>query len=335
MMEPVWLEVALNGPWSRTLQPNIPVQADEIVAEALACAEEGAAIIHFHPYDPQSGRQRDAYEIYAPIIERIRARADVICYGTLPFTGSADASGPLTAAQRFEAVGKLARAGLVEWTVVDPGSLNIAHYDDIAQGKDGIVYTNPESHARYGLELARAHGVTPSYAIYEPGFMRLGAALHRASPGTPMPVYRLMFSRDFAFGFPPEDWAVDTYIRLLDVEHPGAPWMIAGLGVELDGLIDIAVGHGGHVRVGLEDAPMNAPSTNLALVRQARRRIEGAGGRLADAARVRDRLASGPAKLVGPGLASADPCRLCCKDWRQSEVGCRSAPIRRLLRNGG
>ena len=29
------------------------------------------------------------------------------------------------------------------------------------------------------------------------------------------------------------------------------------------------------------------------------------------------------------------PNRLCCKDWRQSEVGCRSAPIRRLLRNGG
>ena len=26
---------------------------------------------------------------------------------------------------------------------------------------------------------------------------------------------------------------------------------------------------------------------------------------------------------------------LCCKDWRQSQVGCRSAPIRRLLRNGG
>src|SRR3546814_5155911 len=25
---------------------------------------------------------------------------------------------------------------------------------------------------------------------------------------------------------------------------------------------------------------------------------------------------------------------LCCKDWWQSEVGCRSAPIRRLLRTG-
>ncbi|MBO9380869.1 hypothetical protein GG804_29360 [Sphingomonas histidinilytica] len=35
------------------------------------------------------------------------------------------------------------------------------------------------------------------------------------------------------------------------------------------------------------------------------------------------------------GLAPAFIKRLCCKDWRQSQVGCRSAPIRRLLRNGG
>lgn len=38
-----------------------------------------------------------------------------------------------------------------------------------------------------------------------------------------------------------------------------------------------------------------------------------------------------PAQACKPG----DVCGLCCKDWRQSEVGCRSAPIRRLLRNGG
>ena len=34
-------------------------------------------------------------------------------------------------------------------------------------------------------------------------------------------------------------------------------------------------------------------------------------------------------------IADGKTWRLCCKDWRQSEVGCRSAPIRRLLRNGG
>ena len=38
---------------------------------------------------------------------------------------------------------------------------------------------------------------------------------------------------------------------------------------------------------------------------------------------------------AGAGANLSRRTRLCCKDWRQSEVGCRSAPIRRLLRNGG
>lgn len=293
-MAPTWLEVAINGPWSRTRQPHMPVHIDEIVEAALACAAEGAAIIHFHAYDPVTGRQRDDYEIYAPIIERIRARADVICYGTLPFAGSIDAPQPLSPAQRYAAVDKLVAAGLVEWSVVDPGSTNISHYTDIAAGKEGFVYANPESHVRYGLDLARRRGITPSYAIYEPGFMRLGAALHRAYPGAPVPIYRLMFSQHIAFGLPPADWALDAYLQLLTLEHPGAPWMIAGLGVELGALMSQAVARGGHVRVGLEDSPMGCPDDNLTLVRRARQRIESAGGTLATAAQVRERLRQAP-----------------------------------------
>ncbi len=289
-----WLEVSINGPWPRTRQPNMPVLADEIVEAALACAAAGASIIHFHAYDPQTGRQRDDYEIYAPIIERIRAKADVICYGTLPFAGSIDAPSPLSPAQRYAAVDKLVRAGLIEWSVVDPGSTNISHYADIATGKEGFVYANPESHVRYGLGLAQQHGITPSYAIYEPGFLRLGAALHRAYPGAPVPIYRFMFSQHIAFGFPPADWALDAYLRLLAQEQPNAPWMIAGLGVELGDLMGEAVKRGGHVRVGLEDSPMGCPHDNLTLVRQARQRIESAGGTLANATQVRERLRQAP-----------------------------------------
>jgi uncharacterized protein (DUF849 family) len=75
MTQHVWLEVAVNGPWSHRLRPNIPVSADETVSDAVACAEAGAAIVHLHAYGPATGRQRDDYEIYAPLIERIRAAA--------------------------------------------------------------------------------------------------------------------------------------------------------------------------------------------------------------------------------------------------------------------
>jgi hypothetical protein len=295
MQDPTWLEVAVNGPWSRSRQPNIPLTADEIVEAALACAAEGASIIHFHAYDETTGRQRDDYEIYAPIIERIRAKADVICYGTLPFAGSVDAPSPLSPAQRYSAVEQLVQAGLIEWSVVDPGSTNISHYSDMASGKEGFVYANPENHIRHGLEIAQRRQITPSYAIYEPGFMRLGAALHRAYPGAPIPIYRLMFSQHIAFGFPPEDWALDAYLKLLETEQPGAPWMVAGLGVELGELITAAVQRGGHVRVGLEDAPMGSTGNNVAMVKAARAQIEAAGAVIATAAQVRERLRRGAA----------------------------------------
>lgn len=289
------LEIAVNGPWGRNRQPNIPVRADEIVEAALACAGEGAAVVHFHAYDEATGRQRDDYEIYAPIIERIRSRADVICYGTLPFAGSVDAAQPMSPGDRYAAVDRLVQAGLLEWSVVDPGSTNLALLSDIAAGRPGFVYANPESHIRHGLALAQRRDITPSYAIYEPGFLRLGAALHRCYPGAPVPIYRFMFSQDIAFGFPPEPWALDAYLRLLAIEHPGAPWMVAGLGVELGELVDAAVAQGGHVRVGLEDAPFGCAHDNVALLRAARRRIEGGGGRLGSAAQLRERLRSAAA----------------------------------------
>ena len=290
MKNPVWLEVALNGPWSRERQPAIPVHADEIVEDAIACAAEGASIIHFHPYDPVTGRQRDDYEIYAPIIERIRAKVDVICYGTLPFAGDVDAKDALSPEKRYAAVEKLASAGLIEWSVVDPGSTNISTRKDVASGKQGFVYSNPESHIRHGLDLCHRHKLTPSYAIYEPGFMRLGAALRRTVSDMSPPVYRLMFSDNFTFGFPPEEWALEAYVRLLGIEEPDAQWMVAGLGVQIDPLVDFAVTHGGHIRVGLEDAPLGHAVSNVEQVRAARARIERNGGTAATAAQVRERL---------------------------------------------
>ncbi len=286
----VWLEVALNGPWSRERQPAMPITEDEIVEQAIACAREGASIIHFHPYDPVTQRQRDAYELYAPVIERIRSAVDVICYGTLPFTGDVDARDSVSAAQRFAAVEKLATSGLLEWSVVDPGSTHIATLAALPHGHEGFLYSNPESHVRHGLELCRQYGLHPSYAIYEPAFMRLGAALANCYPGVPQPVYRLMFSDTLSFGFPPRDWAIDAYLKLLDETAPEAPWMVAGLGAEVAPLIEGIVARGGHVRVGLEDTPMSHTIGNIAQTRDARARIEAAGGRLANADEIRASL---------------------------------------------
>jgi 3-keto-5-aminohexanoate cleavage enzyme len=281
-----WLEVALNGPWGRGLQPRIPVSVREIVADGIACAKEGAAIVHVHAYDAATGRQRDDAETYRRIIEGIREQQDVIVYPTLPLAGGPDAPEPMAAAARFGAVEELARRGLLEWVVIDPGSVNFTHYDRLATG-EGFVYLNPESHIRHGLRLAAQHRFHPSYAIYEPGFLRLGAALHRQFPKAPVPVYRFMFSDGFAWGFPPRAYALDAYLRLLEAEAPAAPWMIAGLAVDIRPLIEAAIARAGHVRVGLEDAPFQSMWRNQDWVRLAASAIENGGGRVATATAIR------------------------------------------------
>ncbi|HZP75157.1 MAG TPA: 3-keto-5-aminohexanoate cleavage protein [Pseudolabrys sp.] len=287
---PVWIEAALNGPWSRARQPRIPISVDEIVADGVACARAGAAVIHLHAYDPVSGVQNDDPHAYAAIIEGIRAKEDVIVYPTIPFLQSAAAFAPNAAAARFSAVEALAQRGLLEWAVVDPGSINLASLTAAAAGQAGAVYLNPDEHILRGLALAARYRFVPSYAIYEPGFLRLGAALSRGVQGCPPPIYRFMFSDTFSFGFAPRDYALDAYLALLNDTAPGAPWMIAGLGVDIRPLVPHALARGGHIRVGLEDAPFGTELSNIAWVEEAVSLVSAAGERPATAAEIRQQL---------------------------------------------
>lgn len=281
-----WLEVALNGAWTRARQPRIPVSVEEIVQEGIACVEAGAAIVHAHAYDETTGRQTQDADVYARIIDGIRNRVDAIVYPTVAAPGLGQEAGRSGMQQRFAHIEELARRGLIEWAAVDPGSANFSLYDEVIEDKPGFVYVNSEQDVRYGLSLAMRYRLHPSYAIYEPGFVRLGAGLHwRAS--CPAPVYRFMFSSGYTFSFPPEDYALTAYLKLLDQVAPGAFWMVAGLQVDVLPMIPRAVAEGGHVRVGLEDAPWGSEKSNVEWVREAVQRIENAGGVLASAQAVR------------------------------------------------
>jgi uncharacterized protein (DUF849 family) len=289
-MRKVWIEVALNGPWSRKRQPGIPDTVEAIVTEGIACASAGACIIHVHAYDG-GGPQTFDWQVYARIIEGIRAKVDVPVYPSIPSAGIGIGPLPDEAAQRFAHVEALAARGLLEFAVIDPGSVNFTELKIGPQTPAAPTYLNPEAHVRHALAFAKRYNFHPAYAIYEPGFTRAGAALARAA-GAKTPIYRFMFSDTFAYGFPPKPYGLDAHLALLGEEAPGAPWMIAGLGVDIRPLIPQAVQRGGHVRVGLEDAPFGTAASNVALVEEAAGLIRAAGGEPATVAEMRTALAA-------------------------------------------
>ncbi len=283
-MRKVWIEVALNGAWSRKLQPGIPDTVEKIVEEGIACARAGAAIVHTHAY-VNGGAQTFDWQVYARIIEGIRAQVDVPVYPSYPAVPRSD----VPAAARFAHIEALAKRGLIEFAVIDPGSVNFTLTSAKADARPADTYLNPEAHVRHALDFAARNGLHPAFAIYETGFTRAGAALARAA-GVKPPIYRFMFSEKFAFGFPAKPYALAAHLALLQDEAPGAPWMIAGLAVDSRPLIGEAVARGGHVRVGLEDAPLGTLVGNVAWVEEAVRLVREAGGEPATAAEVRKEL---------------------------------------------
>jgi uncharacterized protein (DUF849 family) len=263
---PVIIEAALNGGTPRERNPKVPRSVDEIVTDALACIEAGAAIVHNHNDDPVIGRPVHDAAPYLAAFGRIRkAVPNAILYPTM----GGGAPG-VTMARRYAHVEALTRAGLLRMGLVDPGSLNFGGLDT-----DGVpaavesIYQNTYADTRYMMDWCRAHALGPSISIFEPGFLRLALAYHAAGALPRGAQVKLYFSGGSpGFGLPPTTASLDAYLAMLD--GSGLPWSAAVLGGDVLATIgEEAVRRGGHLRVGLEDFGGSRTPTNLELVQEA------------------------------------------------------------------
>ena len=55
-----------------SMSPYLPITPDQIVADALAAVEAGAAVVHLHARDPETGRPSPAPKIFAKFMPRIK-----------------------------------------------------------------------------------------------------------------------------------------------------------------------------------------------------------------------------------------------------------------------
>ena len=64
MSRTVFIEAALNGPWSQSRQPLMPVTTSDLITDGINCAKAGASIIHIHVYDPNTGKQFEDFDLH-------------------------------------------------------------------------------------------------------------------------------------------------------------------------------------------------------------------------------------------------------------------------------
>ncbi|MFC1654419.1 3-keto-5-aminohexanoate cleavage protein [Myxococcota bacterium] len=211
---------------------HIPITPEEIGAEARRSVEAGAAIVHLHVRDPQSGEPTANAEVFRAGLEAVRAETDAVTQIT---TGGGATTLGLGPEERLQAVLDLKP----EMASLNAGSVNFGRK----------VFSNPtEVIEMYAREMDRA-GVMPEFEIYERGMIENVKKLV-LGPGLIKCRTRMSFVLGIQGGCPA---SVDDLAHMRSCLPPDTSWQIIAIGRHQIPLGAVGVVMGGDVRVGMED----------------------------------------------------------------------------------
>lgn len=266
--------------------PAIPVTPREIADSAIEAARAGAAIVHLHVRDPQTGKAARAPALYREAVGYIRASGvDAVINLTAGMGGDFffDPAHPATGGRGTDMADGGERVAHVEELLpeictLDCGSLNFG---------DGAFLATADI-LREMARRIKAAGVKPEIECFELGHIWLAKKLIAEGLIEAPPLFQL------CMGIPWGAEATTEAVLAMRNHLPaGANWAAFAIGRMQMAFVAQAVVLGGHVRVGLEDniwLDRAVPATNGALVQRAREIVERMGARVLSPAQAREKL---------------------------------------------
>lgn len=260
-MRKVIITAALTGAITVPTQtPHLPWTPERLAEDAALCAEAGAAVIHVHARDPQTGAPSSDMEIYGEILQAIKARTDaVICTST-------GGSFAMTPAERVRVV----PTWKPELASCNMGSLNFSFHtiarrfkdEDYRfdwekpwlEGSEDAIFPNTFRSIKHFIQEMKKAGTRPEFEIYDVGHLyNLDFLIREGVVEKPL---WLQFVMGVLGGIRPTVYdlthLLETANRLFGQENYS--WSVIGAGYPHQfNMGTVAVIMGGHARVGLED----------------------------------------------------------------------------------
>ena len=250
----------VGGSVTPTHAPYNPITPDEIAKEAKRVEEEGAAIAHIHPRNPQTGEPTADIEVYKEILSKIHDTTNlVVC----PSTGLG---------RGFTAEERIAIVPLVEPEIAshDIGCLGGARDKIIVRTKEWKYDWEKPYLERYRTECfvttqaeiesmakqMQKVGTKPEYELFDIGWINTLAYLKNNFDGYSIPPLWIQFVTGY-FGKVPTSPEQIIHMKRTADELLGKDtyeWQVIGIGYPAQfHVATLAIIMGGHCRVGLED----------------------------------------------------------------------------------
>ncbi|MDQ7777534.1 3-keto-5-aminohexanoate cleavage protein [Paracoccus aminovorans] len=303
MNRDVFITCAVTGSGgTQDRSPHVPRSPKQIAESAIAAAKAGAAVVHCHVRDPETGAPSRKLDYYREVTDRIRAaEVDVVLNltagmgGDMVF-GNTEAPFPLNAAAT-DMVGATERMAhvaecLPEICTLDCGTMNFAEAD--------YVMTNTPGMLRAMGGMMTALGVKPEIEAFDTGHLWFAKQL--VEEGTLAGPALVQLCMGVPWGAPND---LNTFLAMVNAVPSDWTWSAFSLGRDQMPFVGASVLAGGNVRVGLEDnlwLGKGQLATNAQLVERAATIIENLGARVIGPAEVRERL--GLVKRAPKGAAA-------------------------------
>jgi uncharacterized protein (DUF849 family) len=267
-----------------SMSPHLPITPEEISQAALEAAEAGAAIVHLHARNPQTGQPDQSPEAFLPFLKEIHAKSNVVINIT---TGGAPT---MLVEERLRPCATYAP----EVASLNMGSMNfglfpmLKRYKDFQydwerpylENSDERIFKNTFRDIKNILETCRENETRFEIECYDIG--HLYTLSYFASEGLIKPPFFIqsVFGILGGIGVHPEDVAhmKRTADRLFGNDYV---WSVLGAGRNQLPIAAQSLSMGGNVRVGLEDSLWlgkgRLAQRNADQVKAARQMIEGLG----------------------------------------------------------
>lgn len=290
MNREVFVTCAVTGSGgTQDRSPHVPRSPAQIAESAIDAAKAGAAVVHCHVRDPETGAPSRDLGLYREVTDRIRdADVDVVLNLTAGMGGDIVFGGveaPLPVVAGTDMVGATERVVhiaecLPEICTLDCGTMNFAEAD--------YVMTNTPGMLRAMGQAMTDLGVKPEIEAFDTGHLWFAKQL--VAEGILASDALVQLCMGVPWGAPDD---LNTFMAM--VNNVPSDWTFSafGLGRNQMAYVAASVLAGGNVRVGLEDnlwLEKGVLATNAQLVERAVGVIEGIGARVIGPAEVREKL---------------------------------------------
>jgi uncharacterized protein (DUF849 family) len=290
MNRDVFITAAITGSGStQDRSPHVPRSPGDIANSAIDAAKAGAAVVHCHVRDPETGVPSRRLDLYRELTDRIRsADIDVVLNLTAGMGGDIVFGGtenPLPTVDGTDMVGASERVAhvaqcLPEICTLDCGTMNFAEAD--------YVMTNTPGMLRAMGQMMTTLGVKPEIEAFDTGHLWFAKQL--VAEGILEPNALVQLCMGVPWGAPDD---LNTFMAMVNNVPPEWTFSAFGLGRSQMPYVAASVLAGGNVRVGLEDNLMldkGVLATNAQLVERARGIVENLGAKVIGPAEVRENL---------------------------------------------